>query len=361
MSDKEEQQLLVIRDQIDDIDTQILSLINQRAKAAQTVAEIKLASDPEAVFYRPEREAQVLRRVKAENKGPLPSESVATLFREIMSMCLALEQPLTIGYLGPKGTFSQAAALKFFGHAVTTSGQASIPDVFHEVEAGRCRYGVVPVENSTEGVISHTLDLFLNSALKICGEVSLRINQHLMAKNTDQIDTIYSHQQSLAQCRIWISQHYPYAKQVAVSSNAEAAEMAVKNPNSAAIAGKCAAELYGLQLIAQNIEDETANTTRFLVIGKQTVEMSGQDKTSFLISVKNESGGLYQILKPLKDNQISMTKIESRPSKRAIWDYVFFIDIEGHQKEPKIKAVLTELKQQVGLLKILGSYPKAVI
>jgi len=363
MSDNDKQQLLAIRDKIDAIDSNILSLINQRAKAAQEVAEIKLAADPNAFFYRAEREAQVLRSVKADNPGPLPNESVAVLFREIMSMCLALEQPMKIGFLGPAGTFSQSAAIKFFGHAVTTFGLPSIADVFHEVEAGHCSYGAVPVENSTEGVISHTLDLFLNSNLKICGEVSLRINQHLMAQQEEikAIKIIYSHQQSLAQCRSWINQNCPHVETIAVASNAEAAKLASQNIESAAIAGETAAEIYQLKQLANNIEDEPGNTTRFLIIGKQKVGVSGQDKTSLLISVKNKSGGLYQMLKPLKDNNISMTKIESRPSKRGMWDYVFFIDIEGHQQDKAVQKTFNELKEQVAFMKILGSYPQAVI
>ena len=361
MSDKEK--LLKIRDQIDQIDEQLLSLINQRAKAAEAVAEIKLASDPNAFFYRPERESQVIRGIQEKNTGPLSNKSVAFLFREIMSMCLALEQPMKIGYLGPKGTFSQEATLKFFGHAVTTIALSSIADVFSQVELGDCAYGVVPVENSTEGMITHTLDLFLHSDLKICGEVSLRIHQNLMSNQTDlkQITTVYSHQQSLAQCRGWLNQHLPNVQQIEVASNAEAAKLAQQHENTAAIAGETAADIYQLQLIANKIEDEVGNTTRFLIIGKQNVGVSGLDKTSLLLSVQNIAGGLYHLIKPFSDNKISMTKIESRPSKREIWDYVFFVDIEGHIEDENIQKAVKTLQENARLIKILGSYPQAVI
>ena len=361
MSD--EQKLLNIRDQIDQIDEQILSLVNARAKAAETVAKIKLANDPNAFFYRPERESQVIRGVQSKNQGPLSNQSVGFLFREIMSMCLALEQPMTIGFLGPQGTFSQEAALKFFGHAAKTTPLSSIKDVFHHVEAGDCTYGTVPVENSTEGMITHTLDLFLHSDLKICGEVSLRIHQNLMSKQADfkKITTVYSHQQSLAQCRNWLSQHLSHAQQVAVVSNAEAAKLAQKDHYTAAIAGEIAAEIYQLDLIAKKIEDEMGNTTRFLIIGKQAASASGLDKTSLLLSTQNIAGGLYHLLQPFAENKISMTKIESRPSKREKWDYVFFVDIEGHIEDKQIKKALKILQSNGGLIKICGSYPQAVI
>jgi chorismate mutase/prephenate dehydratase len=359
----EEQQLAEIRERIDDIDQQIQDLLNARAKAAQEVAGIKVASDPDAVFYRPEREAQVLRMVKQRNQGPLDAETVARLFREIMSACLALELPLKVAFLGPEGTFTQAAVFKHFGHAVETVSMAAISDVFQEVESGGCNYGVVPVENSSEGVVSHTLDMFLNSPLKICGEVTLRIHHNLLGLNPDlgSLKILYSHQQSLAQCRGWLDRHLPLVERVPVGSNAEAAKRAMDSPDSAAIAGAMAAELYGLKVLAPNIEDEPGNTTRFLVVGQQSVPASGDDKTSLLLSTRNEAGGLHQLLAPLAEHAISMTRIESRPSRRGNWDYVFFVDIIGHRDEPEVSLALAALKERAGMYKELGSYPKAVL
>jgi chorismate mutase/prephenate dehydratase len=359
----EEQQLAEIRDRIDDLDRQIQDLLNARAKAAQAVAQIKLSSDREAVFYRPEREAQVLRMVKLRNPGPLSAEAMARLFREIMSECLALELPLKIGFLGPEGTFTHAAALKHFGHAVTTVPMAAISDVFQEVESGSCHYGVVPVENSSEGVVSHTLDMFLSSPLQICGEVTLRIHHNLLGTGPDlaHLKVVYSHQQSLAQCRGWLDRHLPFVERVPVGSNAEAAKRAMADKNSAAIAGAMAAELYSLQVLAPNIEDDPGNTTRFLVVGRQSVLPSGDDKTSLLLSTRNEAGGLHRLLAPLAEHGISMTRIESRPSRRGNWDYVFFVDIQGHRDDKKVATALTSLMQQAGMYKELGSYPKAVL
>jgi len=359
----DEQDLKAIREAIDALDEQIQELITQRAELAKRVADIKLAVDPEAAFYRPEREVEVLRRVKARNRGPLGGEEMARLFREIMSACLAREQPLNIAFLGPEGTFTQAAALKHFGHSVHTQPFGAIPDVFREVESGSCQYGVVPVENSSEGVISHTLDMFLSSPLSICGEVTLRINHNLMsaAADLDAVRVVYSHSQSLAQCRGWLDRHLPRPERVAVGSNAEAARLVRDRPDAAAIAGETAAELYGLRMLARNIEDEPGNTTRFLVVGRQAVAPSGNDKTSLLLSTKNEAGGLHRLLSPLAEHGVSMTRIESRPSRRGIWDYVFFVDIEGHQDDPPVARALADLERAAGMYKVLGSYPRAVL
>lgn len=361
MSDQEH--LAEVRQQIDDLDHKIQELINARAAAAQEVAHIKLARNPDTVFYRPEREAQVLREVKQRNQGPLGAEAMARLFREIMSECLALELPLNVAFLGPEGTFTQSAALKHFGHAVSTVPMAAISDVFQEVESGICHYGVVPVENSSEGVVSHTLDMFLNSPLKICGEVTLRIHHNLLGSDggLDALKVVYSHQQSLAQCRGWLDRHLPHAERVPVGSNAEAAKKACGDPSAAAIAGMMAAELYGLHVLVPNIEDEPDNTTRFLVIGRQAVPPSGDDKTSLLLSTRNESGGLYRLLAPLAEHGISMTRIESRPSRRGNWDYVFFVDINGHRDDANLAPALVALQRQAGMYKDLGSYPKAVL
>ena len=359
----DEEDLKAIREAIDALDEQIQELITQRAELAERVADIKLAADPQGAFYRPEREVEVLRRVKARNRGPLGGEEMARLFREIMSACLALEQPLNIAFLGPEGTFTQAAALKHFGHSVHTQPFGAIPDVFREVESGTCQYGVVPVENSSEGVISHTLDMFLSSPLCICGEVTLRINHNLMstAGGLDAVQVVYSHSQSLAQCRGWLDRHLLKAERIAVGSNAEAARLVRDKPETAAIAGETAAELYGLRILARNIEDEPGNTTRFLVIGRQAVAPSGNDKTSLLLSTKNEAGGLHRLLSPLAEHGVSMTRIESRPSRRGIWDYVFFVDIEGHQDDPQVARALADLERAAGMYKVLGSYPRAVL
>jgi chorismate mutase/prephenate dehydratase len=359
----EQKQLEKIRERIDLLDVQIQDLINQRAAAAKEVARIKLEEEKDAFFYRPEREAAILKQVQKRNRGPMGSEEMARLFREIMSACLALEQPLEIAYLGPEGTFTQAAALKHFGHSIRTLPMGSISDVFREVESGAAHYGVVPVENSTEGVINHTLDLFLHSPLFICGEVSVRIHHHLLslAADLESVIRVYSHQQSLAQCRLWLDRNLPRAEQITVGSNAEAAKLVREEPGAAAIASEMAAELYQLKGLARNIEDAPDNTTRFLVIGSQKAFPSGEDKTTFLCATRNVAGGLALLLSPLAKHGISMSRIESRPSRQGNWDYVFFIDIEGHQDEPRVARVLEELKEEARMLKVLGSYPIAVL
>lgn len=357
-----EDPLAGIRERIDVLDREILRLISERAALATKVADVKTASGDKE-FYRPEREAAVLRRIKELNPGPLEGEDVARLFREIMSACLALEQTLAVAFLGPEGTFTQAAALKHFGHSVRTIPLGDISDIFREVEAGSCHYGVVPVENSTEGVISHTLDMFMRSPLKIAGEVSLRIHHHLMSREADlaAIHTVFSHQQSLAQCRGWLDRHLSNAERIAVGSNAEAARMAAAQAGTAAVAGEAASEIYDLELRASRIEDEPGNTTRFLVIAKEDSPASGRDKTSLLLSCRNEAGGLHRLLSPLAEHRISMTRIESRPSKRGIWDYVFFIDILGHRDEALVGKVLKVLEDESYYLRVLGSYPEAVL
>lgn len=359
----EEEKLKAIRERIDQIDEDIQRLINERAEQAQEVARVKLEAGSEAQFYRPEREAQVLRTVRERNAGPLDAEEMARLFREIMSACLALEQPMKIAFLGPEGTYTQAAALKHFGHAVSTVPLAGVDEVFREVEAGSCHYGVVPVENSTEGVVTHTLDRFLVSSLVVCGEVELRIHHQLLSKNNsvDGIQRVYSHQQSLGQCREWLDANLPTVERIAVSSNAEAARRATQEQDAAAIASETAAEIYDLNILAASIEDEPENTTRFLIIGKNGTLASGVDKTSLLLSTRNEPGALFRLIKPFESHNISMSRIESRPSRRAMWDYVFFIDINGHVDDKPVAQALEELKKETTLLKVLGSYPKAVL
>lgn len=361
MSESDSKRLQALRARIDRLDEKIQDLIARRARTAQAIAKLK-ENDGRNSFYRPEREAEVLRRVIARNRGPLPDEEVARLFREIMSACLALESRLRVAFLGPEGTFTQEAAFKHFGHSVDTLPLGAIDEVFREVEAGGAQFGVVPIENSTEGVINHTLDMFVNSPLKICGEVELRVHHHLLGRDGDLKTAVrvVSHQQSLAQCREWLDANLPHLERQAVASNAEAARLAAADPRTLAIAGASAAERYGLKVLTANIEDNPDNTTRFLVIGKLETEPSGRDKTSLLVSGRNRPGSLYRLLAPFAQHGINMTRIESRPSRRSRWEYVFFIDIEGHVKDAKVRRALTTLEREASFVKWLGSYPKAV-
>ena len=355
-----DQELRERRERIDALDEQIQALVTERAQQAQAIAAIKSANG-DTQFYRPEREAEVLRRVLARNPGPLSNEAMGRLFREIMSACLALESPLKIAFLGPAGTFTQEAALKHFGQSVETVPLAAIDEVFREVESGAANFGVVPVENSTEGTINHTLDSFLQSPLKICGEVELRIHHHLLAKGDDwQVaEKILSHSQSLAQCREWLDANYAEVERVAVSSNAEAAKIAAQTPGVLAIAGESAAEIYGLQIVVRNIEDRPDNTTRFLVIGSIDAGPTGVDCTSLLLVCKNQPGALHKLLTPLARHGVNMTRIESRPSRRSRWEYVFFVDIDGHLRDRKVARVLGLLEREAAFYKCLGSYPRA--
>jgi len=365
MSD-EETRLGELRERIDTIDDELLRLISERAECARTVAEVKQQANPdEAVaFYRPEREARILRRIKERNPGPLADEEMARLFREVMSACLALEKPMTIAFLGPEGTFTQAAALKHFGHSVLSTPLTAIDDVFREVASGNAEYGVVPVENSTEGMINHTLDMFMSSPLKICGEVQLRIHHHLLVlpeAEAASITRVYSHQQSFAQCRKWLDSHWPMVERITVSSNAEAARLASQEEGTAAIAGDMAASLYGLEIRHANIEDRPDNTTRFLIVGTEEVPVSGEDKTSILVSMRNNPGALYGLLEPFQRHGIDLTRIETRPSPNETWAYVFYIDFRGQRDEKAIQAVLGEVEAQCVEMKHLGSYPMGVL
>lgn len=359
-----------LRSQIDAVDAQLHELLNQRARLARQVGVSKHRDGHLVDFYRPEREAQVLqqaleRNAVARKSGALRDEEVVRLFREIMSACLAQEEPLKVAFLGPEGTFSQTAVHKHFGHSVRALSLVSIDEVFHEVEAGHADFGVVPVENSTEGSVNHTLDRFLTSPLKICGEVELRIQQCLMGRmdSLQQIRRVCSHPQSLAQCRQWLNENLPEVERIAVSSNAEAARRARDEVGTAGIAGQTAAEVYGLTLLAPGIEDRPDNTTRFFVVGRRVFGASGRDRTTLLVSTgKTEApGALYRLLEPLAQNRISMTRIESRPSQRGKWDYVFFIDLEGHVEDAPVAAALAELKSRASLFRVLGSYPRAIL
>lgn len=357
----EENQLAPIRAKIDAIDEQILALISERARLAQEVARVKRAAGEVSDFYRPEREAEILRRVKANNPGPLPDEAVQCLFRELMAACLALQQPLKVAYFGPEGTYTHAATLKHFGSAAQLSPLATIDLVFRDVETGAANYGVVPVENSTEGVVTHTLDRFLTSPLQIVGEVDLPVRHNLLSRSASigEIRKIYAHQQSFGQCRGWLDTHLPGVAREAVSSNAEAARRAAAEPGTAAIASEAAAEIYGLTIVHANIQDSAVNTTRFLIIGRQSPPPTGDDKTSLVVSRSNQPGGLFKLLEPLARHGLNMTRIESRPSRQGMWEYVFFIDLAGHVEDPVVKTALEEMRAQASLLKVLGSYPRA--
>ena len=353
-----------VRERIDAIDRQLHRLLNERAACAREVADIKAAagSAEATVYYRPEREAQILDRLRAENEGPLSDAHIERLFREIISCCLSLEQPLTIAYLGPTGTYTEAAAVKQFGHFARMRALSSVSDVFREVESGAAHYGVVAVENSTEGMVKHTLDCFITSKLRICAEVELPIHHALLAKRGTDVGAlreICSHEQSLAQCRHWLDGNYPTLPRRPVASNAEAARLAAAEDGIAAIAGESAADHYGLDVLQASIEDQPDNKTRFFVVGDQTVAPSGRDRTSIMVSTRNEPGALYRVLEPFHRHGISLSRIESRPSKVSSWNYVFFIDFEGHRDEPTIAAVLDELGSVATDVKNLGSYPKA--
>ena len=349
-------ELKQLRSRIDALDQEILKLVSERAAAAHAIGKLK----GDGPVYRPEREAQVLRQITGRNPGPLPDQAVTHLFSEIISACRALEDALSVACLGPKGTFSEEALVKHFGSQTPATLCGSIDDVFRAVEAGSVGYGVVPVENSTEGAVGRTLDNLLSTPLRICGEVVLPVHQNLLSRAATiaAVMRIYSHAQSLAQCSRWLNQNCPRAELVPVGSNAEAARMAAE-ADAAAIAGRSAAELYGLPVLAANIEDEPNNTTRFAVISRQEVPPSGNDKTSLVMSIRNIPGAIHELLTPLARCGVSMTRLESRPSRTGLWEYVFFVDLEGHQTEDKVGRALDEMRGIAAFLKILGSYPVA--
>ncbi len=365
--DEDKKKLEALRQEIDQIDVNLQELLSERARCAQAVAIVKQSSVAEfqdALFYRPEREAQVLRAVKARNKGPLTDEAMTYIFRQIMSVCLSIERSMQVAFLGPEGTFTHMAVLKHFGHAVRISPMNNIDEVFREVEADSAHYGVVPVENSTEGVVNRTLDSFMRSPLLICGEVELRVHHHLLLNGDAQLSAIkriYAHQQALAQCRQWLIANCPHADQIAVSSNGEAAKRVKKEKNAAAIAGDMAAEIYKLDKLVLNIEDSPYNSTRFIIVGKQKTNPSKQDKTSILVLTRNTIGALYKVLEPFYNQGVGLTSIETRPSRLSNWAYVFFIDFEGHYESEKIKSVLKEVKEHALEIKWLGSYPAAIV
>ncbi|HWR96388.1 MAG TPA: prephenate dehydratase [Arenimonas sp.] len=359
---KTSQQLSEVRAQIDGLDQQIQELITQRAAWAQKVRAAKGELKAAVEYYRPERESQILRRVLDRNQGPLSNEVLLRLFREIMSACLAQQEPLKVGFLGPEGTFSQQALYKHFGHSAQTLPLASIEEVFQEIECGNADFGVVPVENSGQGTIQSTLDMFLTSKLKICGEVELRVHQHLLSRTgrMEDIERVYSHPQSLAQCKAWLRANLPHAEKIPVSSNAEAARRARVADDCAAIAGETAGYVYGLKVLAGPIEDRQDNTTRFLVIGREFFTPSGHDRTSLLVFVRDQPGALYNVLSPFAKHGVSMNRIESRPAHSGRWQYVFFIDVSGHVEDDNVSRAMSELGEYASDVVVLGSYPVAL-
>lgn len=359
--DELESRLSVHREAIDALDHEILVRLNKRAMHAKAIGELKAGSGGAA--YRPDREAQVLARLCEHNGGPLTDSAIIGVFRQVMSACLALEQKLRIAYLGPAGTFSHAAVARHFGQFVDTLPCATIDEVFRAGEGGQADYVVVPVENSTEGAVGRTLDLMYTTELSICGEVKLRVQQNLLSNvpSLERVAKVYSHAQSLAQCAQWLARHLPGAARVPVSSNAEAARLAAEEQGTAAIAGEIAASIYGLAVLAAHIEDEPNNTTRFWVLGRQAVPASGRDETSLVMSAVNRPGAMHALLEPLARHGVSMTRIESRPARTGLWEYLFFVDIVGHRDDPIVAAALAELADKAPFLKLLGSYPAALI
>jgi chorismate mutase / prephenate dehydratase len=347
------------REQIDAIDDQVLQLVSERARLAHTIGNLKNGGP----IYRPEREAQVLRRLLEQNPGPLCDEAVTAIFRTVMSNCRALEKEISVAFLGPLGTYSEEAAIKQFGGLSHPVQCASIDEVFQCVESGTVDYGVVPVENSTEGAIGRTLDLLLVTGLQICGEVSLAVHHNLLSRATDRaaIGKVYSHSQSLAQCHEWLNRNLPGVERQAVASNSEAARLAAEHPGVAAIASRRAGELFGLGFLAENIEDDPRNTTRFLVLSSHDVGVSGHDKTSLAMATRNAPGAVVGLLEPLARHGISMSKLESRPAHTGMWEYIFYVDIEGHRADTRVAQALAELDQRAAFLKVLGSYPVAVV
>ncbi len=355
---KKKETLEELRSRIDSIDDKILELLNQRAAVVKKVGELK--KKIETSFYVPNRETEIIKRLQAKSKGPFPKIAIKPVFREIISACLSLEKPLRVGYLGPPATFTHEAALKYFGQGAQYTALRSIAEIFDEVYKGRVDMGVVPVENSTEGVVSHTLDMFLNYDLRISGEIIIPITHCLLSKalKKEDIKKVYSHPQALAQCRNWIEKNLIACSFIETRSTAEAAEMASKDEKAGAIAGEGASKLYDLNILEKNIQDISDNSTRFLIIGKVEHKPTGNDKTSILFSIKDEPGALYNMLAPFAKRNINLTKIESRPIKTKAWEYVFFLDLDGHMGEKHVKEAIDELSKNCVFLKVAGSYPK---
>jgi chorismate mutase / prephenate dehydratase len=346
-----------IRKKIDAIDAKLIALLNERADLVHEVGEVKKKEG--VSIYAPEREEALLRSLVAKSKGRLPASAIRAIYREIMSASLALEKQLTIAYLGPEATWSHQAARQKFGASVGYAAQSSIAEVFNVVARGKADYGVVPIENSTEGAVNYTLDVFMDSELKICAQFLLKIENNLISKiPRGEIRKVYSHPQVIGQCRQWLRHNLPGVDLIEVASTTHAAELASKEPHAAAIAGQMAAEVYGLKILETGIQDSPNNTTRFLVIGHETCPPTGDDKTSLMFCVQDKPGALFSALEPFQNLKINMSKIESRPSKRKAWEYFFFVDIEGHAQDKKLVKALAALGKHCSFLKILGSYPK---
>jgi chorismate mutase/prephenate dehydratase len=348
-----------LRHEIDAVDDRILELLNSRAALVIDVGRLKSVKKDE--FHVPSREREIYERLAAHNSGPFPNEAIKSVFREIISASLALEAPMKVAFFGPKATFTHLAAMQQFGLSAELVPQKAIPAVFEEVGKGRAKYGVVPVENSTEGMVSHTLDMFMESDLKINAEVLLEIHHYLLSRTgrVEDIKKVYSHPQPIAQCRDWLAENLPNIPVVDVASTAVAAQIVSEDYTAAAIASELAASIYDLKIVRERIEDQVNNFTRFLVIGKKLTEMSGDDKTSLMFSVKDEVGILYRMLEPFAKRGINLSKIESRPLKKKAWEYIFFLDLMGHIADPVIAEAVQELKQCCQFVKVLGSYPRA--
>jgi chorismate mutase/prephenate dehydratase len=354
-----EEKIKIHRQKIETIDGQILRLLNERAEVAREVGKVKSEANMDA--YSPQREEEILKRLNLPNPGPFPQGAISPVFREIISACRSLEVELTVVYLGPPATYAHLACIERFGSSIRALPEESIQEVFEAVERRKANYGVVPIENSTEGVVNRTLDMFIDSELKICGEISLRISHDLLSRSGDSkdIDKIYSHPQALAQCRQWLRRNFSHVPLVETTSTAKAAQMAAEDPKAAAIASSFASHLYGLKAFESQIEDYFHNYTRFLVLSSQMSDRTGKDKTSLLFSISHSPGSLYRMLRPFSEKSINLTKIESRPIKDKPWEYVFFLDLEGHAMDSPIHEAVNELKKNVLFLKFLGSYPRS--
>jgi len=347
------------RKEIDRIDDEILRLLNERSKSVIEIGKLKKQKDADANLHTPAREAAIIDRLMRQSQGPFPTEAIRSVYREIMSASLSLEGPQKVAYLGPRATFTHMACMQKFGSSAQYVPVNSIKDVFSEVERGRAHFGVVPIENTTEGVVNHTLDMFIDSNLLIYGEVLQEVSHHLLSKSgvVDEVKKIYSHPHAIAQCRHWLETNLPHVPVSEVASTARAAEICVDDPSAGAIASELAAQLYGLKVIRSRIEDNMNNFTRFLVLSQKPPERTGKDKTSLMLSVKDKVGALYDLLRPFASHGLNMTKIESRPSRRKAWEYIFFVDVEGHMEEERVKKAVEEIKGRCLFMKVLGSYP----
>jgi chorismate mutase / prephenate dehydratase len=347
------------RKEIDRLDDELLRLLNERSKFVIEIGKLKKQTDQDANLHTPRREAEIVNRLMAQNKGPFPNEAIRPVYREIMSASLSLEGPQKVAYLGPRATFTHLACLQKFGASAQYVPLTGIKDVFNEVERGRANFGVVPIENSTEGVVNHTLDMFIDSNLLIYGEILQEVSHHLLSKSDrlEDVKQIYSHPHAIAQCRQWLELNLPHLPVSEVPSTARAAELCTDDPTAAAIASELAGQLYGLKVLKARIEDNINNFTRFLILAQKSPERTGRDKTSVMLSVKDKVGALYDLLRPFASYGLNMTKIESRPSRRKAWEYIFFVDVEGHVDEEPVKKALEEIKGRCLFMKILGSYP----